>query len=157
MKYILLLMVSISVFSACGKKAQEENAIPVLKTEKARKAKLHFDLTEVIRKEDKLDLIIMISNKGNETMISYLREELAFTDNNGYIYKANSAKINHINQFGSQAELAKIPKASKVKSVISFNEVRKDATSGRLFFKGETKRDKTTPFRVEFTKVKLVN
>lgn len=168
MKYILLFIVSISILSSCGKKAQEENpggavplgkgnSIPVLKTEKTRKAKLTFDLTEVVRKDDKVDFIIMVSNRGDETLVSYLKEELAFTDNNGYIYKASSAKINKVSQFDSQTEITKIPKAEKVKSIISFNGIRDDATSGRLFFKGETNRNKKIPFKVEFTKVKIKN
>jgi len=157
---------SIAMFSSCGKKAKEENpggtvplgkgnSIPVLKTEKTRKAKLTFDLTEVIRKDDKMDLVVMVSNRGEEAMVSYLKEELAFTDNNGYIYKVSNAKINKIDQFGSEKEIAQIAKAAKVKSIISFKGLRKDATSGKLFFKGETNRNKKTPFKVQFTKVKI--
>lgn len=166
MRYILILILSVSLFSSCGKKAKEENpggavplgkgvTIPVLQTEKARKAKLTFDLTEVIRKDDKVDMVVMISNRSTEVKMAYLKEELAFTDNNGYIYKVSSAKVDKINQFNSDEEKAVLAKDAKIKSIISFEGVRKDATSGKLFFKGETDRGKIVPFKVKFDKVKI--
>lgn len=153
--------------SSCGNKSQEENpggtvplgsgvTIPVLKTEKSRKAKLTFDLTEVIRKDDKIDVVIMVSNrKDEEAMVYFTKEEFALTDNNGYIYKVADAKIDKVSQFGSGMKIAKIPENGKVKSIISFKGVREDATSGKLFFKGEANRGKTAAFKVEFDKVKL--
>ena len=40
-------------------------------------------------------------------------------------------------------------------AIISFEGVRKDATSGKLFFKGETDRGKIVPFKAKFDKVKI--
>jgi DNA gyrase/topoisomerase IV subunit A len=158
MKYCLIIVLPLLLLSSCGGKKAEEShggtvplgsgtTIPVLKKEKARKAKLTFDLTEVIRKEDKVDVVMMVSNRSDETMVFY--------DNNGYIYKVSSAKIDKINQFGAGMRIAKIPEHGKVKSVISFTGVREDATSGQLFFKGEANRGKTLPFKVQFNKVQI--
>ncbi|MGK0387590.1 MAG: hypothetical protein ACI94Y_000316 [Maribacter sp.] len=166
MKYCLIIVLPLLLLSSCGGKKAEEShggtvplgsgtTIPVLKKEKARKAKLTFDLTEVIRKEDKVDVVMMVSNRSDETMVFYEKEEFALTDNNGYIYKVSSAKIDKINQFGAGMRIAKIPEHGKVKSVISFTGVREDATSGQLFFKGEANRGKTLPFKVQFNKVQI--
>ena len=166
MKYLLIVILPLLLLSSCGGKKAEENhagtvpsgtgtTIPVLKTEKARKAKLTFDLTEVIRKDDKVDIVMMVSNRSDETMVFYEKEEFALTDNNGYIYKVNSAKIDKINQFGGGMRIAQISEHGKVKSVISFTGVRADATSGQLFFKGEVNRKKTIPFTIQFNKVQI--
>lgn len=166
MKYLIIALLPLLLLSSCGNKKTEENhtgtvplgsgtTIPILKTEKARKAKLTFDLTEVIREDDKVDIVMMVSNRSDEAMVFYGKEEFALTDNNGYIYKVKSAKIDKVNQFGAGMRIAKIPEHGKVKSVISFTGVREDATSGQLFFKGETNRGKTTPFKVQFNKVQI--
>jgi hypothetical protein len=166
MKYLISIILPLLLLTSCGGKKAEEShigtvplgsgtTIPVLKTEKSRKAKLTFDLTEVIRKDDKVDVIMMVSNRSDEAMVFYEKEEFALTDNNGYIYKVNSAKIDKINQFGSGIRISKIPEHGKVKSVISFTGVREDATYGQLFFKGEANRGKTAAFKVQFNKVKI--
>lgn len=166
MKYWIIIILPLVLLSSCGGKAKEGNhngtvplgsgvTIPILKTKKARKAKLSFDLIEVIRENDKVDIVMMLSNRSDEAMVFYQKEEFALTDNNGYIYQVHSAKINKINQFRGGIMVAKIPEHGKVKSVISFKGVREDATSGRLFFKGETNRGKTTAFEVQFDKVKI--
>jgi len=51
--------------------------------------------------------------------------------------------------------IARIPEHGKLKSIISFEDVREDATTGRLFFKGEANRGKTSEFKVKFNKVQL--
>lgn len=166
MKYTILFFASILILFSCGNKSQEENpggtvplgsgvSIPVLKTEKSRKAKLTFDLTEVIRKDDKIDIVLMISNRNDDAMVYFMKEEFALTDNNGYIYQVTDAKIDKVRQFGSGIRIAKIPEDGKVKSIISFKGVREDATSGKLFFKGEANRGKTTAFKMKFDKVQL--
>lgn len=166
MKYMAIIIFPLLLLSSCGGKTTEEShggsvplgsgtTIPVLKTEKSRKAKLTFDLTEVIRKDDKVDVVMMVSNRSDEAMLFYEKEEFALTDNNGYIYKVSSAKIDKVSQFGRGMKIAKIPEHGKVKSVISFTGVREDATSGKLFFKGEANRGKTTPFKVEFNRVQI--
>lgn len=170
MKYSILfksfLIVSIFFLASCGGKKEDENpggavplgsgtTIPVLKTEKARKAKFNFDLTEVIRKDDKVDMVVMVTNRSKEAMMIFLKEEFALTDNNGYIYRVDDAKVDNVSQFSGGMKIAKIPEDGKVKSIISFKGVRDDATSGKLFFKGEVNRGKTTKFKAQFNKVKL--
>ncbi len=166
MKQLLFLILAIGMLSACGGSSGPENpggkiplgsgtTIPILKTEKARKAKLTFDLTEVIRKDDKLDFVIMITNRGEEAMLYFEKEELSITDNDGYITKVSEAKIAKVRQFGSGVSIASIPEDGKVKSIISFEGVREEAESCTLFFKGETNRGKNASFRTEFKKVNL--
>ncbi len=130
-------------------------SIPVLKTEKARKSKLAFDLVEVIRKKDKLDMVMMISNKGEEVGISFFKEELSLTDNEGFIQKSKKANINGVEQFKSD-EKATISKDGKIKSVISFSGIREEATTSEVFLKGISLREgKEREFKIKFKNIPL--
>ncbi len=158
-----LLYLLIFFLSSCGNKSGEEQiivlggaSIPVMKTEKARKAKLSFDLIEIIRKKDNLDAIVLITNKSDDAEVKYLREEMAITDNNGYIYKAQKTNVEGIDQLRKK-EFVPIPKNGKIKTILSFDNIRDDASDGTLFFKGKLNRKKEHNFTIKFKKVPLVN
>ncbi len=131
-----------------------KNTIPVLKTEKSKKAKLSFNLTEVIKNKNSLDFVIVITNKSTEAKVFYNKKELAITDNNGYIYKVEKAQIDGVKQFGGM-KIASIPEFSKVKSIITFSNIRDDAETAQLFFKGEVNRGKNSNFKITFKDIPI--
>ncbi len=133
-------------------------SIPVLQTDKSRKADLKFDLTEVVLNGDEVTLRVFISNtkKKDPVKVNYLKDEMALTDNNGFIYRPSSASIGSKKQWGSDDVQVEIEPGGKIRSSLIFENVKPDASSADLFYKGESDREgKVKPFDVNFKKVKI--
>ncbi len=166
MKYLFPLLF-VFFLAACGggsTESQNENvqttpmgvSIPVMKTDKARKARLRFDLTEVIRKKDRVSFVILVSNNNDAGQIQYYKSEMALTDGNGYIFKPTAASIENKNQFADDA-LVDVAEDAKIKTLIEFEDLRDDTEVGQLFFKGEIFREgkKNRPFEAKFKDIPL--